>query len=39
MAWKDTSEATRGVFWIAMFVGGGLLLVIAVVLLSQAEIP
>jgi hypothetical protein len=39
MAWKDTPEGTRAIFWIAMLVGVGLLLFIALVLVGQPGVP
>jgi hypothetical protein len=39
MAWKDTPEATRGLFWLAVFVGVGLLVVIVLVALAQPGVP
>jgi hypothetical protein len=39
MAWKDTPEATRGVFWLAMLVGVGLLVIVVLVLLAPPGVP
>jgi hypothetical protein len=39
MAWKDTPEATRGLFWLAVFAGVGLLVIIVLVALAQPGVP
>jgi hypothetical protein len=39
MAWKDTPEATRGVFWLAVSVGIGLLVIVVLVALAQPGVP
>jgi len=39
MAWKDTPEATRGVFWLAALVGVGLLVIIVLLALAQPGVP
>jgi hypothetical protein len=39
MAWKDTPEGVRGIFWIAMIVGVGLLGIIAIALFAEPGVP